>query len=66
MKPIKIYTIIFLFVTGPATCISGQSAGEGQINNPEIGIVVIDPGHGGRDLGAVSGSAMEKDIVLDI
>ncbi|HKL32964.1 MAG TPA: N-acetylmuramoyl-L-alanine amidase [Tangfeifania sp.] len=66
MKPIKIYTIIFLFVTALAMCISGQSAGEEQISNPEIGIVVIDPGHGGRDLGAVSGSAMEKDIVLDI
>ncbi len=66
MKPIKIYTFIFLFAAGLATSVSGQSAGEVQISNPEIGIVVIDPGHGGRDLGAVSGSAMEKDIVLDI
>lgn len=66
MKPIKIYTFIFLFVAGLATCIYGQGNGEVQIAKPGIGIVVIDPGHGGRDLGAISGSAMEKDIVLDI
>ena len=29
-------------------------------------IVVIDPGHGGMDPGAVSGGVQEKDLVLDI
>lgn len=34
---------------------------------PRKPIVVIDPGHGGTDYGAVSGSGIkEKDIVLDI
>jgi N-acetylmuramoyl-L-alanine amidase len=29
-------------------------------------VVVIDPGHGGMDPGAVSGGVQEKDLVLDI
>ncbi len=28
--------------------------------------VLLDPGHGGEDTGAISGKAFEKDIVLDI
>ena len=31
-----------------------------------ISVVVIDPGHGGKDLGASFGNAIEKNIVLDI
>lgn len=31
-----------------------------------VSVVVIDPGHGGKDWGASVGSAKEKDIVLDI
>ena len=31
-----------------------------------ITVVVIDPGHGGKDWGASMGKAKEKDIVLDI
>ena len=31
-----------------------------------ISVVVIDPGHGGKDWGATVGKTMEKDIVLDI
>jgi N-acetylmuramoyl-L-alanine amidase len=29
-------------------------------------VVIIDPGHGGKDPGAIRGSLQEKDIVLDI
>ncbi len=50
-------------------CFSTVSAG----NNPEkekdesrVSVVVIDPGHGGKDWGASMGRAKEKDIVLDI
>lgn len=32
----------------------------------QISVVVIDPGHGGKDWGAAVGNAREKDIVLDI
>jgi N-acetylmuramoyl-L-alanine amidase len=31
-----------------------------------ISVVVIDPGHGGKDPGASMGNAKEKDIVLDL
>ncbi len=41
--------------------LSAQSTGDGVVRT-----VVIDPGHGGKDPGAVSGNAREKDIVLDI
>src|SRR5499433_2005622 len=29
-------------------------------------VVVLDPGHGGRDSGAMCGGVMEKDLTLDI
>ena len=29
-------------------------------------MVLLDPGHGGEDTGAISGNALEKDVVLDI
>ncbi len=32
----------------------------------KVQIVVIDPGHGGKDPGALGTSVMEKDVVLDI
>lgn len=35
-------------------------------DNSKISVVVIDPGHGGKDPGATIGKAQEKDIVLDI
>jgi len=35
-------------------------------NDTKLSVVVIDPGHGGKDPGAVSGKAKEKEIVLDI
>lgn len=36
------------------------------MNNDEIKYVVIDPGHGGKDPGAVSGEIYEKNIVIQI
>ena len=35
-------------------------------DNTKISVVVIDPGHGGKDWGASIGGAKEKDIVLNI
>ena len=31
-----------------------------------LSVVVIDPGHGGKDPGTVGGKVQEKDVVLDI
>jgi N-acetylmuramoyl-L-alanine amidase len=39
----------------------------GQDDSEELtGLVVIDPGHGGDETGAVSNSLIEKDITLDV
>lgn len=48
--------------TGPAGKAKGQSA------EPKNGKtrIIIDPGHGGKDPGAVSGKIYEKDIVLKL
>ncbi|MGE0020841.1 MAG: N-acetylmuramoyl-L-alanine amidase [Draconibacterium sp.] len=35
-------------------------------NETRVSVVVIDPGHGGKDFGASVGNAREKDIVLDL
>ncbi|MDE6655229.1 MAG: N-acetylmuramoyl-L-alanine amidase [Muribaculaceae bacterium] len=32
----------------------------------DVFIVVIDPGHGGKDSGCVGTEAKEKDIVLEV
>ena len=29
-------------------------------------VVVLDPGHGGQDSGAMCGTVMEKDLTLDV
>ncbi|KAF0235981.1 MAG: N-acetylmuramoyl-L-alanine [Prolixibacteraceae bacterium] len=38
----------------------------GNTEEKRISVVVIDPGHGGKDFGASVGNAKEKDIVLDL
>lgn len=56
-----VFLLLFcLFFAGNSFSISAS----GQ--NPKQFIVVIDPGHGGKDPGAVNKSIREKDIVLDI
>ncbi len=49
---------------------AGSEAVAGPVGTPEPEVqpfvVVIDPGHGGNDPGAIRGSLQEKDIVLDI
>jgi N-acetylmuramoyl-L-alanine amidase len=31
-----------------------------------VSVVVLDPGHGGQDSGAISGNVLEKDLTLDV
>jgi N-acetylmuramoyl-L-alanine amidase len=38
----------------------------GKKDDSLVSVVVIDPGHGGKDLGTVGGKVEEKDVVLDI
>ncbi|WP_319502238.1 N-acetylmuramoyl-L-alanine amidase [uncultured Draconibacterium sp.] len=55
-----ICSICFAVQSFAANLFSAENQKEG------ISVVVIDPGHGGRDLGASFGNAVEKNIVLDI
>ncbi|MCF8363909.1 MAG: N-acetylmuramoyl-L-alanine amidase, partial [Prolixibacteraceae bacterium] len=52
-----LFNIVFLIFVVP---------GYSQDNGFTLKTVVIDPGHGGRDPGAVVGNIKEKDIVLDV
>lgn len=65
MKALKILAFIFI-ITGISTRIPAQSQPKETADESRINVVVIDPGHGGRDAGASSGNAVEKEIVLDI
>lgn len=44
----------------------GNSVYSFKKDEKRITVVVIDPGHGGKDYGASVGNAKEKDIVLDL
>lgn len=62
LKITFIVTLLFIY---------SSSAWSGNNNSNEeederIAVVVIDPGHGGKDFGASVGNAREKDIVLDL
>src|SRR5881396_2763534 len=47
---------------GPARSTKAKpSAGSGR-----FAVVVLDPGHGGQDSGAICGGVLEKDLTLDI
>ena len=43
----------------------GPTATQPQTSKP-FAVVVLDPGHGGEDSGAMCGGVMEKDLTLDI
>lgn len=63
MKYFFPFLLMFLFLQAAAgkTSLPAKS-----VQSNSLRIVVIDPGHGGRDPGAVSGGVQEKDIVLNI
>jgi N-acetylmuramoyl-L-alanine amidase len=48
------------------TAICSKSVISAKKDEKHITVVVIDPGHGGKDFGASMGNANEKDIVLDL
>ena len=56
-----LFLLTGLFISGNSAEITNQ-----QVPVSSIKTIVIDPGHGGKDPGAVSGKAREKEIVLDI
>lgn len=66
MKTLVHISVIYCLclISGIETMAGIASAKENDITR--IRTVVIDPGHGGKDPGAVYGKVREKDIVLDI
>lgn len=44
----------------------GSSTGRSTPLKGSFGTVVLDPGHGGQDSGAMCGSVLEKDLTLDL
>lgn len=63
---LKLYKIICLFIF--ITSIFAVQNANASINElPLFGrVIYVDPGHGGRDPGAMYGTFMEKDLVLEI
>ena len=62
-KTIKYILICFLLVSFVDSVLAISVR---QNDETHVSVVVIDPGHGGKDAGAAVGKAMEKDIVLDL
>ena len=62
------YKIICLFIFLISIFIFGNLRVDALLTNlPLFGkVIYVDPGHGGRDPGAMYGKLMEKDIVLEI
>ena len=58
--------LVVAFMTAFTTPALGKNKTGTPKDNAKISVVVIDPGHGGKDFGASIGSAKEKDIVLNI
>jgi len=67
MKKTFFYFILIcslLLISAPS--VWSKSDYPGNTEEKRISVVVIDPGHGGKDFGASVGNAKEKDIVLDL
>ncbi len=61
----KYFSFFFFIMVLPLLLFSIISAGQEKVN-AGISVVVIDPGHGGKDPGTVGGNLEEKNVVLDI
>ena len=60
------FILICSLVLFSASSVLSKSDYLGSSEEKRISVVVIDPGHGGKDFGASVGNAKEKDIVLDL
>jgi N-acetylmuramoyl-L-alanine amidase len=63
---LKYLISVLIFTAGSSFCLQAGDFSNQTKENSRIKLVVIDPGHGGIDEGAVYGNYREKDIVLDI
>lgn len=60
------FIIIILFILAMVLCVHFETSIVNTFIDPESGIIVIDPGHGGIDGGTVKDGVLEKEINLDI
>jgi N-acetylmuramoyl-L-alanine amidase len=60
------FILICALIVISASSAWSKSDYPGSTEEKRISVVVIDPGHGGKDFGASVGNAKEKDIVLDL
>ncbi len=65
-KNYKLHTIIYIVLFFLFLSTGNKRECFGGIPQGKVWTVVIDPGHGGHDPGAVGSKSREKDIVLDI
>lgn len=66
MKTILNLIFISIFISVSAGTNNRKSFIAQEKDDKHVNVVVIDPGHGGKDFGASVGNAKEKDIVLDV
>lgn len=68
----KVVTVSFLVITMlvPVMLYGAGGKSSPAPNNPatagKVSVIVIDPGHGGKDPGTLHGKTYEKDIVLNV
>ncbi len=62
----KVLTYRSILISLALFFVFAEAAKAREKDNSRISVVVIDPGHGGKDPGANIGHAREKDIVLEI
>ncbi len=65
-KTILYLIFISFFISNPVYSINRKSSDAPEKDDKHVNVVVIDPGHGGKDFGASVGTAREKDIVLEV
>lgn len=65
-KAFLYFLFVFFFLLVNSRIALAMSDNSPEKDATHVSVVVIDPGHGGKDPGAVVGNAREKDIVLDI
>ena len=65
-KAIINFCVTILVVISAIQFVCGKSIYQNQKDDKHVSVVVLDPGHGGKDFGANIGDAREKDIVLDL
>lgn len=66
MKTILNFVLIGISISALAGSMNRKSLIAPEKDDKHVNVVVIDPGHGGKDFGASVGNAKEKDIVLDV